>query len=65
MRKLISTLAVAIALSAFSYPASAFERIIEDDTFPDDSSPAVPEPTAALAMGAGLATIAVALRRRR
>ena len=42
-----------------------FDDITVDDASDDDGSPAVPEPSAAFAMGAGLATIAFALRRRR
>jgi hypothetical protein len=58
-------LALAAALGAFATAASA-----GDDDFPPgddvgDDFTAVPEPGAALAMGAGLATIAFALRRRR
>ena len=70
MRKLIVPLTMAFALGAFG--TSAMADNVEDDfpddfddTSGDDLSPAVPEPGAALAMGAGLATIAFALRRRR
>ena len=72
MRKLIVPLTMAFALGAFGTSAMADnveddfpDDVIVDDFDDDDSSPAVPEPGAALAMGAGLATIAFALRRRR
>jgi hypothetical protein len=72
MRKVFVPLATAFALSLFGAASMAddvpddFDDFGVDDTFDDaDGSPAVPEPTAALAMGAGLATIAFALRRRR
>ena len=72
MRKLILPLALAFALGIFGTSALAGDDFdddvivddVEDDSG-DDASPAVPEPGAALAMGAGLATIAFALRRRR
>jgi hypothetical protein len=66
MRHRLLPLAFAAALVAFATAASA-----GDDDFPpaddvgDDFVTTVPEPGAALAMGAGLATIAFALRRRR
>jgi hypothetical protein len=71
MSKLALLFAAAFAVGAFSLPARAgqigdFDDVVVDDTFDDaDGSPAVPEPGAALAMGAGLAAIAFALRRRR
>jgi hypothetical protein len=72
MHKLFLPLAVVFAMSLFGTYAKAddvpddFDNT-QDDTFIDDAdgSPAVPEPSAAFAMGAGLATIAFALRRRR
>jgi len=73
MHKLFLPLAVVFAMSLFGTYSKAddsqdddFDNT-QDDTFIDDSdgSPAVPEPSAAFAMGAGLATIAFALRRRR
>jgi hypothetical protein len=42
-----------------------FPDDFDDSSGDDDGSPAIPEPGAALAMGAGLAAIAFALRRRR
>ena len=70
MRKLILPVAMAFAMGVFGVSAMAGDDFdddipddVEDDS--DDASPAVPEPGAALAMGAGLATIAFALRRRR
>jgi hypothetical protein len=75
MRKLIVPVAMAFAMGVFGTSAMAgvsedddfddFDDIAPDDATDDDGSPAVPEPGAALAMGAGLATIAFALRRRR
>jgi PEP-CTERM motif len=72
MRKLIVPVAMAFAMGVFGTSAMAgafedddFDDIALDDATDDDGSPAVPEPGAALAMGAGLATIAFALRRRR
>jgi PEP-CTERM motif len=69
MRKLIVPVAMALAMGVFGTSAMAGQVIVDDfeqDDFDDaDGSPAVPEPGAALAMGAGLATIAFALRRRR
>lgn len=71
MRKLILPVALAFALGVFGTSALAGDDFDDDvivddveDDFDDDASPAVPEPGAALAMGAGLATIAFALRRR-
>lgn len=72
MRKVVLSLAMAFVVSAFGMPAVAGIEIDDDDVVPvddvfddADGSPAVPEPTGALAMGAGLAAIAFALRRRR
>jgi hypothetical protein len=71
MRKLIVPVAMALAMGVFGTNAMAgvdpddFDDDDFDDATDDDGSPAVPEPGAALAMGAGLATIAFALRRRR
>ena len=41
-----------------------FEELTVVDDF-DDTSPVVPEPTAAVLMGVGLVTVGLALRRRR
>ena len=67
-----SFLALALVLAASSFGTHAKAQICADDfdddcppAADDDASPAVPEPSAAFAMGAGLATIAFALRRRR
>jgi PEP-CTERM motif len=74
MRKLIVPVALALAMAVFGTSAMAGDSVPDDDfddfddfddTSGDDSSPAIPEPGAALAMGAGLAAIAFALRRRR
>jgi hypothetical protein len=73
MHKLFLPLAMACAISLAGTTSQAIEDDYPDDVLiddfddvpHDDASPAVPEPTAALAMGAGLATIAFALRRRR
>jgi hypothetical protein len=71
MRKLIVPVALALAMAVFGTSALAGDNFPDDDfddfddTSGDDSSPAIPEPGAALAMGAGLAAIAFALRRRR
>jgi len=70
MRKSFLPVAMAFALTLF-VGSIAKAQLIEDDDITvddasdDDGSPAVPEPSAAFAMGAGLATIAFALRRRR
>jgi len=71
LRKLLPTLAAAIAIAAWAPAAMA--GLVGDNVPPDDvgddvvldDDAVVPEPTAALAMGVGLATIAFALRRRR
>jgi hypothetical protein len=63
MRDRLLPLALAAALGAFATSALA-DDVIGDDVG-DDFVTTVPEPGAALAMGAGLATIAFALRRRR
>lgn len=72
MSKLIVPIALAFGMGLFGTNAMAgqaigddFDDFVIDDASDDDGSPAVPEPGAALAMGAGLATIAFALRRRR
>ena len=72
MRKLFLPLAVVFAMSLFGTFSKADDVFPDDETSIDDTglddadgSPAVPEPSAAFAMGAGLATIAFALRRRR
>jgi hypothetical protein len=71
MRKLVLPLAMAAAICAFGSIAKAgistddFDDDATADDIFQDGSPAVPEPSAALAMGAGLATVAFALRRRR
>ena len=67
MRKLSLALASALALTFFVGTTSRADDVNIDDVAADDfdASPVVPEPSAALAMGAGLATIAFALRRRR
>jgi len=72
MRRLILPVAMALAVGVFGTSAMAGQIIeddFDDDDFEqddiDDASSAVPEPGAALAMGAGLAAIAFALRRRR
>ncbi len=58
---LLSTLLVFAANAAFA----TNDDVIGDDDGGDDVIAFVPEPTAALVMGAGLATIAVARRFRR
>ena len=70
MRKSFLPLAMAFAMTLFVGSIAKAQPIEDDemtvdDAAGDDGSPAVPEPSAALAMGAGLATIAFALRRRR
>ncbi|HEX2485526.1 MAG TPA: PEP-CTERM sorting domain-containing protein [Myxococcota bacterium] len=65
MRTRLFPFALALALGAFA--TSAWADDVGDSVGDDvgDDFTAVPEPGAALAMGAGLATIAFALRRRR
>jgi PEP-CTERM motif len=72
MRKLVVPLALALTMGVFGTNAMAgdnfpddFPDDFDDTASDDDGSPAIPEPGAALAMGAGLAAIAFALRRRR
>ena len=63
MSKLFQALALAalVSLGAGSALAGA---VAIDDSSDDDVRP-IPEPTAALVMGAGLAAIALTLRKRR
>lgn len=66
MSKLFQALALVALVSLGAGSALASESAIDDfdDATGDDVRP-IPEPTAALVMGAGLAAIALTLRKRR
>ena len=63
--KLIKALLLSTLLAFAANAAFASFDDATDDVIVDDAGAIVPEPTAALVMGAGLATIAVARRFRR
>ena len=62
MTRLLAVLTFAVLLAAAPAYAGIFTTTILDDV--DTSSAVVPEPTAALLFGAGLAAVAFAKRRR-